>query len=55
MIDAKVDGYDSLEEIEDKVSIIVKAKNVVYHVAGYRKMEQDKELMRVWRDARPFF
>ena len=103
MIDAKVDGYDSLEEIEDKVSIIVKAKkvpenpsmirknseenirftgtignveileiykntsgknlkisdeipileneaynkaeNVVYHVAGYRKMEQDKEYM----------
>lgn len=26
VIDAKVDGYDSLEEIEDKVSIIVKAK-----------------------------
>lgn len=103
VIDAKVDGYDSLEEIEDKVSIIVKAKkvsenpsmirkngeenirftgtignveileiykntsgkdlkisdeipileneaynkakNVVYHVAGYRKMEQDKEYM----------
>lgn len=103
VIDAKVDGYDSLEEIEEKVSIIVKAKkvsedpsmirkntegnirftgtignveileiykdmsgkdlkvsdelpileneayneaeNVVYHVAGYRKMEQDKEYM----------
>lgn len=44
VIDAKVDGYDSLEEIEDKVSIIVKAKKV-----------SEKLLMRVWRDARPFF
>ena len=29
VIDAKVYGYDSLEEIEDKVSIIVKAKKSI--------------------------